>query len=336
MKLLLITQKVDRDDPILGFFHRWIEEFAARTEALTVLGQSLGKHHLPGVTAESLGKERGISRPRQILRFWTLLWRHRRSYDAVLVHMTPIWAVLGAPLFLVLRKRVFLWYEARGGGIWLKLSPFIARKIFSASKGGMPFATPKNVIVGHGIDTAAFRPGKDDVRDPHALITVGRITASKRLHLLVDALAAVPAPATLTIVGAPVTASDQATVAELKAQIQRLGLHHRVLMQTVPNPSLVPLLRKATVFLHASATALDKAVLEAMACECPVVSCAAAVTPMLPPPCRAREGSLCAVILAMLGLPSGKRAAIGKELRAIVERDHALPRLIDRLVAEMA
>lgn len=28
VKLLIITQKIDINDPILGFFHKWIEEFA--------------------------------------------------------------------------------------------------------------------------------------------------------------------------------------------------------------------------------------------------------------------------------------------------------------------
>ena len=32
MNLLLITQKIDKDDPILGFFHRWVEEFAKHFE----------------------------------------------------------------------------------------------------------------------------------------------------------------------------------------------------------------------------------------------------------------------------------------------------------------
>ena len=31
MKLLLVTQNVDRTDPILGFFHQWVEEIAKRT-----------------------------------------------------------------------------------------------------------------------------------------------------------------------------------------------------------------------------------------------------------------------------------------------------------------
>ncbi|MDD5074974.1 MAG: hypothetical protein PHO54_03790 [Candidatus Peribacteraceae bacterium] len=109
MKLLIVTQKADRTDPILGFFHRWLEEFSPRVETLTVIAQSAGDFALPSNTRVlSLGKEKGRSRVAQILTFWKLIWSGRDSYDRVLVHMTPVWVVLGAPVWAVLRKRVFL------------------------------------------------------------------------------------------------------------------------------------------------------------------------------------------------------------------------------------
>lgn len=41
MKLLIITQTVDAEDPVLGFFVRWIEEFARTTRSLAVPSRSL-------------------------------------------------------------------------------------------------------------------------------------------------------------------------------------------------------------------------------------------------------------------------------------------------------
>jgi len=37
MKLLIITQKVDINDDVLGFMHGWIAEFAKHCEKLTVI-----------------------------------------------------------------------------------------------------------------------------------------------------------------------------------------------------------------------------------------------------------------------------------------------------------
>ncbi|MEK7218164.1 MAG: hypothetical protein AAB728_01725, partial [Patescibacteria group bacterium] len=74
MNLLIITQRVDRQDPILGFFHRWIEEFALHCKQITVIGQATGDYHFPpNVRILSLRKERGASKMSQIIRFLSLL-----------------------------------------------------------------------------------------------------------------------------------------------------------------------------------------------------------------------------------------------------------------------
>ena len=58
MKLLILTQKIDINDPILGFFHRWVEEFSKHCEKITVICLEKGEHHLPeNVKVLSLGKE---------------------------------------------------------------------------------------------------------------------------------------------------------------------------------------------------------------------------------------------------------------------------------------
>ncbi len=36
-RILIVTQTVDTQDPVLGFFVRWIEEFAKHAEELTVI-----------------------------------------------------------------------------------------------------------------------------------------------------------------------------------------------------------------------------------------------------------------------------------------------------------
>lgn len=332
MKLLIVTQKVDRTDPILGFFHRWLLELA-KDNTITVIGQQVGDHDLPGVKVLSLGKEYGTARFIQIFRFWWLIIRHRRDYDAVLVHMTPVWLVLGAKTWFLLRKRAYLWYEARGGGVWLKLSAVFARKIFSASASGMPFRTPKQVVVGHGIDTERFRPGGE--RRKGLLITVGRITMAKHVERMINALATLPADARLRIAGLPLTKTDRVYEEMIDKRIHDEGLMSRVERGALPPDQVVPLLQSAAVFLHASETALDKALLEAMACGCPVVSCATAVQEMLPEVCRSAPAAFGGQVRAMLDRSDAERAAIGTQLRGIVERDHSLPRLAARLVAEM-
>ena len=71
MKLLIVTQKVDKNDPILGFFHRWIEEFARHVEFVTVICLGVGEYSLPvNVKVLSLGKEKKKSRLKYIFMFY--------------------------------------------------------------------------------------------------------------------------------------------------------------------------------------------------------------------------------------------------------------------------
>ena len=60
MKLLICTQKVDKNDDLLGFFHAWIAEFAQNCEGVTVVCLFRGEVDLPeNVRVLSLGKESG-------------------------------------------------------------------------------------------------------------------------------------------------------------------------------------------------------------------------------------------------------------------------------------
>ena len=62
MRLLILTQKVDINDNNLGFFHRWIEEFARHCESVIVVCLQKGEYHLPpNVKILSLGKEKKYS-----------------------------------------------------------------------------------------------------------------------------------------------------------------------------------------------------------------------------------------------------------------------------------
>lgn len=331
MKLLIVTQKVDRDDPILGFFHRWLEEFAVNCEEVHVVGQLVGAYDLPeNVIVHSLGKEDGVPVWQQIWRFKRLQWQLRRSYTAMLVHMTPIWAVLGCPENCLWRKKVYLWYEARGKRWPLRVAVYISavKKIFSASVHGMPIRTKKSVIVGHGIDVQKFAPGSS--KEEKQLITVSRITRSKHLDLITAAMSILD-EYHLTLCGKTITEDDAQYAKELG-----FDSFKNVSVRSVSQAELIPLLQKAKVFLHASSTSLDKAVLEAMACGCPVVSTAAAVKPILPEMCQATDAkSMAEAVQAIVDLSEAEYVQLAEKQRSYVETHHNLQKLVARLVQEM-
>ena len=335
MKLLIVTQKADKRDPVLGFFHRWIEEFAKHCEHVTVIAQSVGACELPHtVTVFSLEKEKEMPRMQQIFRFWHLIWTQRRNYDVVFVHMVPLWIVLGSWMWLLLGKKMYLWYEARGARWPLKFALLVVRKVFSASRHGMPIATAKSVITGHGIDTDRHSPGGEE-RERGLLVTVSRITRAKKLQVLVNALAELPREFHLTIVGGPITEDDHHILTDLKESIARKDLKARVTIQSLSPKHVLPLLKRAEAFIHASETSLDKSILEAVACGCLTLSSGAAAEAILPPLLRPSEDRFAEQIQHVLALPAEEKDRLRRELREKVMREHSLPRLIQRLVSEM-
>lgn len=336
MRLLIITQKADRADPILGFFHRWLEEFGKKCEQVTVIAQSSGECALPeNVTVVSMGKEAGRSKMMQIVRFWMMSWKLRRDYDAVFVHMTPIWVILGAPLWMLLRRPVYLWYEIKRGGWKLATAVLCVRKVFCATAHGMPKAHGKMVVTGHGIDTEMFRP-EAGVRERNLISSISRITPIKRIDVLVRAFARLPAEYFFVIAGGPITDADEAEVLKLKALITELGLSERVRMTgPIVHEEARRLLQRSALLLHACGGGLDKIVLEAMACGTLVVSSSEAAKSVLPLVLHATEETMGERVQAVMGMNAEERETWGMGLRRIVEREHGLVRLIERLKAEM-
>ena len=334
MKLLLVTQNVDRTDPILGFFHQWVEEFAKRTQGVTVIGQQVGEHEFgSNVTIESLEKEKGRRLWAQVLRSYQLFWKHRHHYDVVMVHMTPIWIIIGAPLWILLRKRMYLWYEVKRGSWKLTIAMKLVRKVFAATEHGIPHASKKLVVIGHGIDTDFFAQSAAHTEGP--VVTLGRVTRIKNYDVILRCFAELPQEMRLFIAGGIVTDSDRLEEKRLQNLAGELGIADRVEYSWVA-PDMVPgVLQGASLFLHASQGGLDKAILQAMSCGCPCVSSSVAAQKDLPVQCRSSESTMATVAKALLEMPQEDRNDLSDELHDIVETRHSLPNCIDRLVVEM-
>ncbi len=193
MRLLICTQKVDRDDPILGFFHGWIIEFTKHFDSVIVVCLEEGKHELPAnVRVLSLGKEKVkrqkakgkiasqkskfeadtfqapssqllassfSDRLRYAARFISIICRERNNYDAVFVHMNQIYVILGGLLWKAWNKKIGLWYTHRAVHLQLRLAACLSDEIFTAAPESFGLKTKKLHIIGHGIDVESFARG---------------------------------------------------------------------------------------------------------------------------------------------------------------------------------
>lgn len=277
MKILIITQKVDKRDPILGFFHRWLEEFAKHAEKVIVVCLERGEYSLPDeVRVLSLGKEAGMNRFQYLINFYQYIWKERHEYDVVFVHMNQIYVLLGSPLWKFLHKRVGLWYTHKQVNFSLKIALIFLDHIFTASKKSFRLKNRKVHIVGHGIDISRFSPN-NPYKSSNKILTAGRISPTKNIHIIIDALSILKNKGRilmLDVVGEPIFPKDRDYFKKLVLQVDNLGLTEQVkFCGKVENERMPEIYREANIFINLSDTgSLDKAVLEAMACGAKVLT----------------------------------------------------------------
>ncbi len=334
MRLLIITQKVDSQDPILGFFVRWLKELSKNVESITVIAQYKGTYDLPAnVHVHSLGKEEGRGVVGQILHCWKLIWNLRRDYDVALVHMTPIWVVLNGILWRLLDTPIFLWYESPGRRWPFHLSLFFVRKIFSATPLRLTHHEQKNAVINHGVDTDFWR--EEGVRDPHLVVTMGRVSQIKRVELIIECFASLPSHYRLMIIGGPFLNTDLPYYMKIEEMICSRQLYDRISMHFLNADHARRMLGQAQLFLHTSAGTLDKSLLQAMSCKTLVVSCCETSQSILPPACKATPQTFTNVVINLLQ-DTTHHQELRMQLRATIERHHSLTQLARRLTNEMS
>lgn len=278
MTLFIVTQAVDTEDPVLGFFVRWIAEFSKRVGHIDVICLKEGKHTLPAnVRVHSLGKERGAaSRTVYAWRFLSLAWRLRRDYDAVFVHMNQEYILIAGWLWKLLGKRVYLWRNHYAGSLLTDSAAGFCTKIFCTSKHSYTAKYKKTILMPVGVDTERFFPDARIQRKPHSILFLARMSPSKRSEMLIDALAELAREGrtfTASFVGSPLP-RDEAYYAGLKARTSMLGFKDTVsFLPAVSNDTTPDLYRAHQIFVNTSPSGmLDKTLFEAAASGCAVLA----------------------------------------------------------------
>ncbi|HEY4528219.1 MAG TPA: hypothetical protein VJJ48_00125 [Candidatus Paceibacterota bacterium] len=266
MKLLVITQTVDKSDPVLGFMHRWLEEFGKNFEKVTVITLEKGEYNLPEIPVYSLGKEEGKSRLTYLLRFYKYIWQLRKDYDAVFVHMNQEYILLAGDIWRFMGKKVYLWRNHGEGSLLTRLSVFLSNKVFYTSPSSYTARFPKSYKMPVGIDTNFFKPDPHVRRIPDSVLFLGRISPIKKVLEFIDWVKTTPYSATIA---GPILPKDKEYGEIVKHRVLDSKVRY---IGPVTQSEALRLYQTHEIYVNKTeAGSFDKTIFEALACGCKLI-----------------------------------------------------------------
>lgn len=342
MNLIVITRIVNRDDSRAGFMVGWLNALSIHVSKLFVAswqgGSDAGLASNIYLTSLKGGK---VKKMFQCVGF---LIKHLSSTGGVLVLQNPEYAMLAGPITKLFRRKLISWYAHGAVTLRRRIMELFSHTILTSSESGFrkPLRPSKVSIIGQGIDITRFTPRQNNKTIPLIhLLTVGRVTPTKDIESMIQALAILKHTSSrswhLSIIGTPATSVDTTYLDNLKALVHKQGLDNAVtFVGGVPWHTLPRYYALADIFLNLSGTgSLDKAVLEAMASGCLVITSNEAFESILPPTLTVLKNNpraLAEKILHVCALPNEQKRIMKNNLRDFVEKNHSLAVFAERMV----
>lgn len=346
MKLLIVTQKIDINDPVLGFFHRWVEKISKKCEKLTVICLEKGEYHLPAnVKVFSLGKELNVKcqlsivcKIKYIFNFYKLIWQLRNDYNFTFIHMNQEYVLLGWKLWRLLGKKIFLWRNHQKGNVLTNLAVFLSDKVFCTSDFSYTARFKKTEIMPVGIDTAIFKNNQGK-KIKNSILCLGRLSPVKRIEFLIKAGTILDNKGVdfkMSIIGSPITEEDFEYENKLKILADNLIKKEKIVFREgVKNEDVPEIYCQNEIIVNLTPTgSFDKTIVEAMACESIVVVSNKIFDKILLPQFIFKENNsedLAEKLISIINSSASERFGYGLKFRQYVVENHSLDKLIINL-----
>jgi len=305
MRILIICQKLASDDDLMGAFVAWVRAIAKNVDHVDVVCLGVGEYKLPdNVKVYSLGKERGVGRIGRWLNFVKLMFKLMPKNDVTFSHMCPVFSIASWPFVKLYGKKATLWYAHGGVTGKLRWAEKMVDVIFTSTREGCRLDSDKIKIVGQGIDMERFdiekrkdlpagRQGKGEREDGQLLrspwerseqgkfqiVSVGRIAPSKDYETMIRAAEVLVLKGVtdfeIKVIGKANLKEHEEYFSKIKDMVRELKLEPYIkFVGVVPNSEVVKYYQEADLYLNMSHTgSLDRAIVEAMACGCIVLTC---------------------------------------------------------------
>lgn len=283
MRLLLINFEMDTDSPVVPWQARVATALADRNTSVHVLTEKIGTYEArPNLTVDLIPRwPYGV--PKRLGGGWLVNWqlfRLLRKYpcDVCFIHMAQAWSYRLWPVLVLFRLPVLLWYAHGTVSQQLRWALRCATRVITSTPEGCRIPSPKIHVIGQAIDTLMFDLPATTNRLPE-IVYVGRISERKRVLLMLEVLAALrtldpSTPWKLKLAGPTLTAADQSYKQAAEARCNELGLAQAVqFLGPLAQADTARLYGNGVLHLNLSETgSMDKTVMEALACGCPVLT----------------------------------------------------------------
>jgi glycosyltransferase involved in cell wall biosynthesis len=330
VRIVFVTQAADPRHPVLGATLPKIRALAARVDEVVVIADTITSEALPdNCTARSFAAPSQAARGARYVA--ALAPELARRPVAVVAHMSPIFALLAAPLARPLRVPLLLWFTQQAGGPLLQLAERVVDRLLTVDTRSVPLDSGKVRAIGHGIDVAVLSCVPERRPPLRRLLGLGRYAPVKGWETVLRALTALP-EATFTLHGPMLTDADRVHRPRLEALAGTLGVHDRVTFGGEVAYGEVPhLLGLADAVVNATrGNAADKVVYEAAASCLPVFAASPVFDTLLPESLRFDGDDP----ESLAGRVSAYETGGGPELRARVEAEHSVDHWAERVLEE--
>jgi glycosyltransferase involved in cell wall biosynthesis len=332
-KVVFITQQFDPEDPQIAIVVPQVAAIARRVDEVVVIADRIVADALPpNARAYSFHSATKLGRGLRVLAAVAReLPGLRKGRGMVIAHMSPIYAIIVAPLVRPAGVPLVMWWSHWKMDRVVRLGERVSTRVVSVGPGTFPMATRKLVTVGQAIDVDSFPPRAARPDGPLKIVVIGRYSAAKGVGTIIRATGLALARGVelrLDVYGPALTPDARAEQESLAALVRELDLGEHVRIHgSVTRAEVIRLLADADLLVNNAPGGADRIVYEAAASGIPVLASNPAHTNLLQPDAfysRDDAEELAGKIEAVARRSPAERDELGRSLRERVAREHSV------------